>query len=49
MCVFVYDVTKPLSFSHLKEWRQLFLEINNQEKVEDVVFAVLGNKVRYYF
>ena len=49
VCALVYDVTEPLSFSHLKKWRQLFLQINNQKKIEDVVFAVLANKVFLLF
>jgi len=44
-CCLVYDVTNPLSFEHLMNWRQIFMNKSAPKEPQTFPFLVIGNKV----
>lgn len=44
-CVLVYDVTNPMSFENLLNWKQIFLTKSEPREPQSLPFLVLGNKM----
>lgn len=44
-CLLIYDVTVPMSFSHLDRWREDFLDQAGPPNPDTFPFVVIGNKV----
>ncbi len=40
--IFVYDITKKESFTHIPEWKSY---LTNQNKLDEVIFCLVGNKI----
>ena len=40
--IFVYDITKKESFTHIPEWISY---LTNQNKLDEVIFCLVGNKI----
>lgn len=44
-CLLIYDVTVPMSFTHLERWREDFLNQAGPPNPDAFPFVVIGNKI----
>ena len=44
-CVLVYDITNPVSFQNVSNWKSVFLTKSDPKEPETLPFLLLGNKL----